>query len=157
MKLGKVLGMLKASILLNLRYLRRGKQRFKSVVEKYPDTISGKAPLDMFSNYRGYVRNDLAKCTGCGACLPVCPVKALDFKAETRIDGSLDVREFRINLGKCFSCSACIEVCPESSLFYSKDFELVSGKPGDLVMVLQGDSGRNDKDITRIRTYEVRR
>lgn len=157
MKLMSVLKMLKKSLVLNLGYLRRSQQRHKSMVEKYPDVISGKAPLDMFSNFRGYVRNDLSKCSGCSACIPVCPVSALDFKAESRLDGSINVQEFRINLGKCFSCSACIEVCPESSLYYSKDFELVSEKPDDLIMVLHGNSGRNDKDITRIRTYEVRR
>ncbi len=157
MKLSSVLKTMKESLLLNLRYLRRSSQRYKSMVEKYPDLISGKAPLDMFSSYRGYVRNDLSKCTGCGACIPACPVKALDFKAESRLDGSINVQEYRIHLGKCFSCSACIEVCPENSLFYSKDFERVSGKTEDLVMVLRGNSGRNEKDITRIRTYEVRR
>ena len=157
MKLSAVIRTLRKSLALNFSYLRRGKQRFKSMVEKYPDVISGKAPLDMFSNFRGYVRNDLTKCNGCAACIPVCPVRALDFKAESRLDGSINVQEFRINLGKCFSCGACIDVCPEASLYYSKDFELVSSKPEDLVMVLHGNSGPTEKAITRIRTYEVRR
>ena len=157
MRLFSVIEALKKTVGLNWRYLRRRQHRHKSVVEKYPDVISGKAPLDMFSNFRGYVRNDLAKCTGCSACVPVCPVKALDFKSEHRMDGTIDVQEYRINLGKCFSCSACIEVCPEASLYYSKDFELVSGRADDLVMVLYGHNAKNEKDITRIRTYEVRR
>jgi formate hydrogenlyase subunit 6/NADH:ubiquinone oxidoreductase subunit I len=157
MKLSAVIRVLKQSLALSAAYLRRRRTRFKSVVEKYPDVISGKAPLDMFSNFRGYVRNDLSKCTGCSACIPVCPVKALDFKSESRLDGSIHVQEFRINLGKCFSCSACIDVCPEASLSYSKDFELVSGRSEDLVMILHGNSGKNEKDITRMRTYEVRR
>jgi formate hydrogenlyase subunit 6/NADH:ubiquinone oxidoreductase subunit I len=157
MKLASFLRAMKKGFLLNFQYLKRSQHRYKSVVEKYPDTISGKAPLDMFSNFRGYVRNDLAKCTGCAACVPVCPVKALDFRSESRMDGTIDVQEYRINLGKCFSCSACIEVCPEASLYYSKDFELVSGKADDLVMVLYGHNAKSEKDITRIRTYEVRR
>ena len=157
MKLISVLHALKESLKLNLRYLRRSQHRYKSGVEKYPDKISGRAPLDMFSNFRGYVKNDLAKCTGCGACVPTCPVKALDFKAEHRPDGSINVQEYRIDLGKCFSCNACIEVCPESSLYYSKEFELVSTEPEGLVTVLLNNNNRNEKDITRIRTYEVRR
>lgn len=157
MRLASVLRTLRESLRLNFRYLRRNQHRYKSMVEKYPDVISGKAPLDMFSSFRGYVRNDLSKCTGCAACIPVCPVKALDFKAESQIDGSINVQEYRINLGKCFSCGACIDICPESSLYYSKDFELVSEKPEDLVMVLYGHNAKSEKDITRIRTYEVRR
>jgi formate hydrogenlyase subunit 6/NADH:ubiquinone oxidoreductase subunit I len=84
-------------------------------------------------------------------------VKALDFKSESRLDGSIHVQEFNIHLGKCFSCNACIQVCPEASLFYSKDFELVSEKTDDLIVVLRPAPERPEKDIARIRTYEVRR
>lgn len=157
MRLATLMKSLKESLSLSWRYLRRSEPRYKSMVEKYPDTISGKAPVDMFSSFRGYLRNDLTKCTGCAACVPVCPVKALDFKAETRVDGSISVQEFSINLGKCFSCGACIDVCPEASLSYSRDFELVSDRPAGLMMVLYGHAVKNEKDITRIRTYEVRR
>jgi formate hydrogenlyase subunit 6/NADH:ubiquinone oxidoreductase subunit I len=157
MKLHEVLRAFRESLLLNLRYLKRGGHRYKSMVEKYPDAISGRVPHDMFSTYRGYIRNDLGKCSGCGACVPVCPVKALTFESENRLDGSIHVQEFRIHLGKCFSCNACIEVCPESSLHYSKEFELVSGRTEDLVMVLRPPPDRPEKDVARIRTYEVRR
>lgn len=157
MTLLKLIKTLFNSVSLNLNYLLRNQSRFKSVVEKYPDTISAKVASDMFANYRGYVRNDLTKCNGCGVCVPICPVKALDFESSSKADGSIEVKEFRINLGKCFSCSACIDVCPETSLFYSRDFELVSSKPENLIMVLRGQPGRGERDITRIRTYEVRR
>ena len=157
MKLWSVLKALRSGLGLNLRYLRRGQHRYKSQVEKYPDVISGRAPLDMFTNFRGYVRNDLKKCTGCGACVPTCPVNALSFKADTLPDGSLLVQEYKIDHGRCFTCNACIEVCPESSLYYSKDFELVAETPKGLITTEQPPSNRSVKDITRIRTYEVRR
>lgn len=158
MTLIKLIKAMYQSVLLNARYILRGSARFKSVVEKYPDTISAKGSGDMFANFRGYVRNDLAKCNGCGVCVPACPVKALEFESASKADGSIEVKEFRINLGKCYSCSACIDVCPETSLFYSRDFELISNKPQNLVMILRGQPVRGvDRDITRIRTYEVRR
>lgn len=142
---------------MNLGYLRRSKAKFKSIVENYPDNISGKAPVDMFNSFKGYLRNDLDKCTGCSECIPACPVKALEFKAESRVDGSIHVQEFRIDLGRCFACGVCVDICPEGSLSFSKDFELVSRKAEDLVMVLHGTPTKAEPEITRIRTYEVRR
>jgi formate hydrogenlyase subunit 6/NADH:ubiquinone oxidoreductase subunit I len=139
------------------KYLRRNEKRFRSQVEKYPDAISGRSAADMFGSYRGYLRNDLEKCSGCGVCVPICPVNALQIKSEGRLDGSVSVQEFRIDLGRCYGCSACSEVCPESSLFFSKDFELVSSRAEDLVMVLYPNDLKPEREFARIRTYEVRR
>jgi formate hydrogenlyase subunit 6/NADH:ubiquinone oxidoreductase subunit I len=75
---------------------------------------------------------------------------------ESKSDGSFAVKNFKIHLGRCFSCSVCIEACPESSLSYSKDFELVSEKSEDLVMVTYSGE-KKTSDQGRIRTYEVRR
>ena len=157
MRFRQVLNALKSNLALNLKFLRRQKHRYKSVVEKYPDLVSAKAPLDMFTSYKGYVTNDLEKCTGCGACVPACPVQAIDFSSESQRDGSIRVQEFRINLGKCFSCGVCIEICPEASLSYSKEFEMVSESTKDLVAVFRDSGKKGEKDISRIRTYEVRR
>ena len=157
MKLREVIIALRKGILLSARYLRRTQPAFKSVVEKYPDTVSSKAPLDMFSTFKGYLRNDLSKCSGCNACVPACPVRALDFRSESFPDGSIKVSEFRIHLGKCFSCGFCVDICPETSLYFSKDFELVSERPEDLVMVLRAEAENEERNIHRIRTYEVRR
>ncbi len=137
-------------------YLRRLRPEFKSVAEKYPDTISGKSSGDLFVNYKGYLRNDLSKCSGCGACIPLCPVRALSMDTESRSDGSFAVKNFKIHLGRCFSCSACVEACPESSLSYSRDFELVSEKSDDLVMTTYAGE-KKGPEHGRIRTYEVRR
>lgn len=141
---------------LQIRYLRRSESSYKSVVEKYPDVISGKSANDLFPNFKGYLRNDLTKCSGCGVCVPVCPVSALGLDRESLSDGSFSVQNFRIHLGKCFSCGACVEACPESSLNFSRDFELVSEKAEGLIMTTY--AGQKDThEHGRIRIYEVRR
>jgi formate hydrogenlyase subunit 6/NADH:ubiquinone oxidoreductase subunit I len=156
MKLVELFQSIIAGLSSQSRYLFRARVEYKSVTEKYPDTVSGKSSSDLFVNYKGYLRNDLNKCSGCAACLPLCSVSALSMDTESKSDGSFAVKNFKIHLGRCFSCSVCIEACPESSLSYSKDFELVSEKSEDLVMVTYSGE-KKTSDQGRIRTYEVRR
>lgn len=49
---------------------------------------------------------DLDLCTGCGACVSVCPFCAL----AQRADGKVEVNE------ACTACGACIDVCPVGAL-----------------------------------------
>ncbi|HEY4715747.1 MAG TPA: 4Fe-4S dicluster domain-containing protein [bacterium] len=55
-------------------------------------------------------------CSGCGLCIPVCVVKALeivDKKARMVTD-----------LPFCFSCGDCVAICPENSINITKFFHL---------------------------------
>ena len=45
------------------------------------------------------------KCTGCGACIPVCPVSAISFK-EPIVQNDRAV---------CTACGACVDVCPNEA------------------------------------------
>jgi Fe-S-cluster-containing hydrogenase component 2 len=42
------------------------------------------------------------KCTGCGACLKVCPQGAIEGKKKS---------PHQISVEKCIKCGACFEVC----------------------------------------------
>lgn len=48
---------------------------------------------------------DKAKCNGCGNCIDICPVRAIeitDAKAEVN--------------GDCMDCGACVEQCPQQAI-----------------------------------------
>jgi len=46
------------------------------------------------------------RCTGCGACLPTCPERAL-----LRVP-----RRPLVVVDRCTNCLACIEVCPSDAI-----------------------------------------
>ena len=50
---------------------------------------------------------DKAKCTGCSACVNICPKKAISFNND-----SAGYRYPKVNLDNCVDCSLCENVCP---------------------------------------------
>jgi len=53
------------------------------------------------------VRIDVDKCTGCGACVEVCPVQALEVKgAKVTVNDN------------CVDCGACLNQCPVAALSF---------------------------------------
>jgi Fe-S-cluster-containing hydrogenase component 2 len=49
---------------------------------------------------------EMARCTGCGACVEVCPVGAMAL-----VDGKA-----RVDEETCTGCAACIGACPEGAI-----------------------------------------
>jgi ferredoxin len=48
------------------------------------------------------------RCTSCGACVAVCPTKALHVKRETQ--------EILFDPAKCIGCELCIPACPPRAM-----------------------------------------
>ena len=46
------------------------------------------------------------KCLGCGACITMCPTKAIKFK-----DGKAE-----IDTDKCIKCGTCKDICPVNAI-----------------------------------------
>ena len=56
------------------------------------------------------IRIDHERCTGCGACVEVCPVGAIQL-----IKGEMG-NHAEIDEDKCRQCEACVEACPENAI-----------------------------------------
>ena len=63
---------------------------------------------------------DLARCTGCGACVDACPEGAIRLVEDER------GRYAQIDLEACQACEACIAACPEEAIMIQLEGELVS-------------------------------
>lgn len=107
----------------------------KRVTEQYPDPVSSRTEDDLPPKTRGFLVNDIDKCTGCGECGKICPVQCIHIETTSGSDLSrAQVAVFDIDFGKCISCGLCVEVCHPASLSHSKKFEGAVYRLPDLVM-----------------------
>lgn len=50
-------------------------------------------------------------CTGCGACLQICPVQCIEMKMD---EEGFEIP--KVNIEKCIKCKRCEDVCPEKNV-----------------------------------------
>ncbi len=56
---------------------------------------------------------DETKCTGCGICLNVCPVRAISMS-----DGKAQIEK-----EKCENCGVCVSACPADAIYSDSDID----------------------------------
>jgi NADH-quinone oxidoreductase subunit I len=106
----------------------------KEVTEQYPDPVSSRAADELPARSRGILHNDINKCTGCGECQKVCPVKCILLQSEQGpSQGKLWVSIFDIDYSRCISCGLCVEVCEPTSLVHTRKYELSVTSTKDFV------------------------
>lgn len=74
--------------------------------------------------YRGFHKNDMEKCIGCGSCEEICQNAAIDLvpvKGIETTDGDSGLRP-KIDYGRCCWCALCVDICPTNSLSMSNEY-----------------------------------
>lgn len=106
----------------------------KEVTEQYPDPVSSRTVDDLPPRTRGLLKNDILKCTGCGDCQTVCPVRAISVETE---EGAFPedrwVETFDIDFSRCIFCGHCVTACRPASLSHTAAFE---GSESDLTKLV---------------------
>ena len=81
--------------------------------------------------YRGFHKNDMQTCIGCGTCESICQNAAIDMvPAEgietTEKDSGLRPR---IDYGRCCWCALCVDICTTGSLTMSNEYIWIDTDP----------------------------
>jgi NAD(P)H-quinone oxidoreductase subunit I len=84
--------------------------------------------------YRGFLYNDIKKCTSCTMCVRVCPVDCISLEAVRGADKKMVLASYDIDIGRCMYCGLCVEVCPPKSLKHTSGYEKASVDRGELIL-----------------------
>lgn len=102
-------------------------------VVKEPVTIKDPLNREGAERYRGFHKNDIDLCIGCGTCEDICQNEAIDLVPvdgiETK-DGDSGLRPM-IDYGRCCWCALCVDVCTTGSLTLSNEYTWVSEDPDE--------------------------
>lgn len=99
----------------------------------FRDPVTVKKPLERVgaARYRGFHKNDLSVCIGCGSCEAICQNAAIDLVPVSGYDpkdGDSGLRP-RIDYGRCCWCALCVDICATNSLSMSNEFVWIERDP----------------------------
>ena len=115
---------LKGGLKTTLPYIVGWSEKYKEVTEEYPDRVSARMPEDLPQRFRGFLKNDIDRCSGCRLCAEVCPVDCIRIESEPGPEkGHSWVAVFDIDNARCMFCGLCVEVCPTGSLTHTREYE----------------------------------
>ena len=125
-------------------YIDSNKEKIKKILIDKMDTIVPEAK-DLFSKMKQRldVLNkkyicDKTKCSGCGACMNICPKDAIKFERDS--EGFLYPT---IDDKKCINCGACKNVCPilNEKKFDNKCIKCYAAKSKNIDIKMKSSSG----------------
>lgn len=106
-----------------------------SKVVKDPVTIKNPIGREAADRYRGFHKNDINSCIGCGTCEAICENKAIDLVPVEGIDsksGDSGLRP-RIDYGRCCWCALCVDICTTNSLSLTNEYTWVDTDPDNFI------------------------
>lgn len=98
---------------------------------KEPVTIKDPLNRQAALRYRGFHRNDLESCIGCGTCESICQNAAIDMVPVDKIEtkhGDSGLRPM-IDYGRCCWCALCVDICTTGSLTMSNTYQWIDSDP----------------------------
>lgn len=79
--------------------------------------------------YRGFHKNDVDKCIGCGTCEDICENEAIDLVPYKDPESGDSGLRPRVDYGRCCWCALCVDVCTTNSLSLSNEYTWVATDP----------------------------
>jgi glutamate synthase (NADPH/NADH) small chain len=109
---------------------------------KEPVTIKDPFNREAADRYRGFHKNDLEKCIGCGTCEEICENEAIDLVPvegiETK-DGDSGLRP-KVDYGRCCWCALCVDICTTNSLTMSNAYTWTAEDPEEFRFIPGADN-----------------
>jgi NADH-quinone oxidoreductase chain I len=87
------------------------------VTQQYPDERWA-----LPDRFRGFVHNDVPRCTACMVCAKDCPVDCIYIEMEGK-GKDRKMARYAIDYNKCIWCSLCTEHCPTDCITMSHDYD----------------------------------
>ncbi|WP_346859218.1 FAD-dependent oxidoreductase [uncultured Draconibacterium sp.] len=100
------------------------------------------------ARYRGFHKNDVSTCIGCGTCESICENEAIDMVAIANFepkDGDSGLRP-KVDYGRCCWCALCVDVCTTGSLSMSNEYTWVDTDPENFRFIPGVDEKNWDKN-----------
>ncbi|MBN2777261.1 MAG: FAD-dependent oxidoreductase [Bacteroidales bacterium] len=107
------------------------------------EPLTVKKPLERegADRYRGFHKNEIDKCIGCGTCEDICQNAAIDLVPvegiETK-DGDSGLRP-KIDYGRCCWCALCVDICTTNSLSMSNEFKWIDEDADNFLFIPGAD------------------
>ncbi len=109
---------------------------------RVPLTIKKPLEREGADRYRGFHKNEIDKCIGCGTCEDICQNAAIDLVPVEGIEtkhGDSGLRP-KIDYGRCCWCALCVDICTTNSLSMSNEFTWIDEDADNFLFVPGADA-----------------